>query len=169
MKKVLLTVILVFFALGYFGCDESSEIYFSVKRDTPYDWNGNAVVRRIDFSSDSTIISNVGNGFNAAESTFTAPVSGTYTFHGVIDFQNVVPGDLVYAFISRHGSGYNYEGPWIYATGTLQMVTVNITVHLDAGQGVSLNGYVNATNPPGEVYGNSSNYAFTYFMGARVF
>jgi len=110
---------------------------------------------------------NKGDAFNAATSTFTAPESGSYSFHGVIYFENIKPGDLVYAFI-RAGSVY-YEGPWIYSTGDIQMVHVSITTHLEAGEQAELHGYVNATNPPGRVYGNTTPYAFTYFMGARVF
>jgi hypothetical protein len=145
-----------------------SEIYFSVKRDASYDWLVTGTVQKIDFSSNSTVWANVGAGFNTTTSTFTAPVSGTYIFHGAINFQGLSSGDSIYPQI--RAGGKSYFGSWRHATSSDEIVIVSITVHLDAGETAYLNGYVSAAAPPASVYGNTNgSYAFTYFTGARVF
>ena len=145
----------------------AAPVYFSVKRDASYTWPYIATWLKVDFSSNSTVWANVGGGFNTSTSTFTAPISGVYTFHGTIYFQGLSSGDLIYAQIGAGGK--YYFGNLAYANGSVQSVTASITVHLDAGQTASLFGYV-SSSPAGQVYGNTTTtYAFTYFTGARVF
>jgi len=143
-------------------------VCFEVKRDAIYDWDGNGVVRQIDFSSNSTVWRNDGNDFNLSTSTFTAPENGIYTFHGVIYFQGIAAGNLVYAFLRIGGGTKNYEGPLRHANGSFEGVEVSMTLYLPAGETVQLWGYVNDTSPPAQVYGNTAAYGFTYFTGAKV-
>jgi len=139
-------------------------VYFSVKRDASYAFPGSTITQ-IDFSSNSTVWENEGGGFHQASSMFIAPVSGIYTFHGCLNFDDLNTGDLIYAQF-RVNSRY-YNGPFRHVNGTTESVEVNITVHLDAGDGIQLWGYVSSMTA--SLYGNSTDYAFTYFNGARVF
>jgi hypothetical protein len=145
-----------------------NEIYFSVKRSADYNWPSNGAWLKVDFSSDSNVWSNVGGGFNAATSTFTAPIAGTYTFHGAIYFTNLTAGDMIYVQIAVGGK--YYDGEYRKASGNFELIVSSITVHLNQGQTAQLYGYVSAASPPAQVYGNSStSYAFTYLAGARVY
>ena len=127
----------------------------------------NSTVRRIDFSSDSTVLYNHGEAFNQSLSSFTAPVSGVYTFSGSVHFYGLTDGDLIYCEIFA-GEMF-YRGTYKRANGPVASVHGSITVHMDTGDTASLRGYVSAASPPSEVYGNTAPYGFTYFMGARVF
>ncbi len=49
------------------------------------------------------------------------------------------------------------------------LITVSITVHLNANDMVRLRGYVNAATGQAAVYGNTAAYGFTYFNGALVY
>jgi len=141
------------------------EISFSVIRDDSYDWPANNTEQAIDFT---TFLFMYGNCFNMSTDTFTAPVSGTYTFHGTIFFNYLSPGDLIYACILVNGT-YRYVGDYLRSSGTYQSINVSITRHLEPGDTVKLCGFVNAPAPPAQVRGSTSNYAFTHFEGARVF
>jgi hypothetical protein len=146
----------------------SNEIYFSVKRDATYNWPSNGSWLRVAFDSNSTVWSNVGGGFNTATSTFTAPIAGTYTFHGAINFTGLTVGDLIYVQIMAGGK--YYCGEFKYASGSSEVIVSSITVHLNQGQTAQLYGYVSAASPPAQVFGNSTaSYAWTYFDGARVY
>ncbi len=139
------------------------QVCFFVKRDASYTFPNYEA--QVDFSSNSTVWENEGGGFHQASSDFVAPVSGIYTFHGCINFEDLNAGELIYAQLvvnSRH-----YEGILTYVNGSTQSTEVNLTVHLNAGDNVYLKGYVSSSTVL--LYGNSSNYAFTYFNGARVF
>jgi len=142
------------------------QVYFSVKRDASYTFP-KYIVSQVDFSSNSTVWENEGGGFHQASSEFVAPVSGIYTFHGCLNFENLDAGDLIYAQLAVVLSRF-YEGSWIHVNGSTGSSEINITVHLNAGDHVSLKGYVSSSSTV-LLYGNSSNYAFTYFNGARVF
>ncbi len=145
----------------------SAPVNFSVKRNAEYDWPTNGTVQVIDFSVDSTLWYNEGNGFDDKANYFQAPADGVYNFNGVIQFRNLTAGDQLYAEIQA-GTKY-YRGDQRYASGISDSARVNITVPLQAGDIVRLRAYVSAASPPGRVYGNSSTlYAFTYFNGARV-
>jgi len=145
-----------------------TEVSFSVKRDAEYDWPSNGSVETIDFSSDSTVWSNKGGGYDTMNNRFIAPASGVYTFNGAISFRQIAVGDFIYASIVAGGK--TYYGTRKNSSGTGELVHVSVTVHLNAGEEAYLKGYVNDTSPPASVYGNSSTtHAFTYFMGARVF
>jgi hypothetical protein len=143
------------------------EVYFSVKRDGEYDWPINSTVQSVDFVNNSTVWANVGAGFNTGTGVFVAPVSGIYTFHGAVDFRGLNTGNLIYAQI-RVGSKY-YFGVYKYASGNKETVTVSITTYLNSGDSAALRGYVSASSPPAQVYGNTNDsYAYTYFSGALV-
>jgi hypothetical protein len=143
------------------------EVYFSVKRDGIYNWPTNATEQSIDFVNNCTVWANVGGGFDTGTGVFFAPVSGIYSFEGSIHFRALTVGDHVLARISV-GTKI-YSGSYQYSSGVGEAVTVSITTHLNAGEIVSLRGYVNASSPPAQVYGNTSaTYAFTYFSGALV-
>jgi hypothetical protein len=144
------------------------EVSFCVKRDAAYDWPDNSTLQTIDFSSDSTVWSNKGGGYNTGNSRFIAPASGVYTFNGAIFFQRIAEGDMIYAAINADGK--LYYGTWKYSSSPYEIVHVSVTVHLDAGEDAYLKGYVSAASQPAIVNGDSgTSYALTYFMGARVF
>jgi len=145
----------------------ASEISFCVKRDAEYDWPANGGVYAIDFSSGSTVWYDNGGGWDIDNNEFIAPASGVYTFNGAIHFVGIAVGDHIYALISAGGK--HYYGTQKDASGKFETVHVSITVHLEAGDNAKLEGFVNASSPPASVYGNSSTYAFTNFMGAKVF
>jgi hypothetical protein len=144
-----------------------NQIYFEVKRDASYDWPTNATVKKIDFSSNSTVWENQGNAFNATTSTFTAPENGIYAFNGAIHFESITAGYLIYAMLTA--GGRTYEGEWKYSSSSFDGVTISMTLYLSAGQTAQLWGYLNDPTPPGKVYGNTAvDYAFTFFTGAKV-
>jgi len=144
-----------------------NQIYFEVKRNASYNWTISGTTEKINFSSNSTVWKNEGNGFNTTTSRFTAPEDGIYTFNGAIDFEGITPGYLIYAFLQAGGKAY--EGAHKSASGTREGVVISMTIYLTAGQTAELWGYVNDPNPPMQVYGNTSpTYAFTYFSGAKV-
>jgi hypothetical protein len=146
---------------------KESRVSFSVKRNTPYNWPTSSTFETIDFSSDTTIWDNTGNGFKDKNSVFVAPADGLYTFHGVICFMSMVKGDLISAAISV--AGRRYRGDMKTASGDTESVRVDITVYLGKDQEVILEGYVSTATPPVDVYGTiSSTEAFTYFNGAKV-
>jgi hypothetical protein len=144
-----------------------NQVYFEVKLDASYDWPEIATVRKVDFSSNSTLWENQGNAFNATTSTFTAPEDGIYSFKGAIYFSGITPGYLIYAYLVAGGKSYN--GNFKYASGSSEMVDICISLYLSKGQYAQLWGYVNDPTPPASVYGNNTEaYAFTYFSGAKV-
>lgn len=146
---------------------EPEEIYFSVKRDGVYDWPINGTVQSVDFVNNSTVWANVGGGFDTSTGVFFAPISGIYTFHGVVYFRGLDIGNLIYAQILV-GSKY-YLGEYKNASGDSETVTISITTYLNSGEFAALRGYVSASSPPAQVYGNTSDsYTFTYFSGALV-
>jgi hypothetical protein len=143
------------------------EVYFSVKRDGVYDWPINGTVQSVDFVNNSTVWANVGGGFDTDTGVFFAPFSGIYTFHGVVYFGGLDIGNLIYAQISI--GSRNYFGVYKNASGNNETVTVSITTYLNSGESATLRGYVSASSPPAQVYGNTNNSnAFTYFSGALV-
>ena len=149
----------------------ATEVSFCVKRDAEYDWPDTASNRTIDFSSNSTVWSNIGGGWNTVGNVFIAPASGVYTFNGAIHFRGIAAGDLIYAAIMAGGKFYH--GTWKDSSGRKEIVHVSITVHLNTGDRADLMGYASTTSSsslPASVYGNTNtSNAFTYFMGARVF
>ncbi|MFH1100643.1 MAG: hypothetical protein V1726_01210 [Methanobacteriota archaeon] len=148
------------------AAQEISEVYFSVKLDDSYTWPDTGTHRKIDFSSNSTLWSNEGDAFDMSTSTFTAPVSGTYTFHGAIHFSGINDNSLIYATI--YAGGKYYIGEYRRSDGPEDTVTASLTTHLNVGEDAKLFGYI-ASDPPGQVYGNDSeSYAFTHFTGSLV-
>jgi len=141
------------------------EVSFCVKRNSSYDWPVNGVFQIIDFSSNSTLWYNNGGGFSGNE--FQAPASGVYTFNGTITFSKLEVGDTIGARIVAGGKGY--LGPRKLATVTSERVHITITVHMNAGEFAKLGGIVSAASPPASVSGGAGDYAYTYFMGAKVF
>lgn len=141
-------------------------IYFEVKRDASYDWPSIGTTGKIDFSTNSTIWKNEGNAFNPTTSTFTAPEDGIYSFKGSIYFQNITAGYMIYAYLAAGDN--NYNGNRVYASGIAELVDVNMTLFLSKNQTVQLWGYVNDPTPPAIVYGNTANYTYTFFSGAKV-
>jgi len=139
-------------------------IYFEVKRDVSYTW-GVVGGNTIDFSTGSTVLENQGDAFNASTSRFTAPENGIYTFDGVILYTGLTPGTEVSAYLLA--GNRNYRGAVIQTYGTPQGVSISLTLYLAAGQTAELWGFT--IDPNVIVYGISqSNYAFTYFTGAKV-
>lgn len=146
---------------------KENRVSFSVKRNTSYNWPASSTFETIDFSSDTTIWDNTGNGFKDKNNVFVAPADGLYTFHGVICFTTMVKGDLISAAISVDAR--RYRGDMKTASGDTESVRVDITVYLSKDQQVKLEGYVSTATPPVDVYGTiSSTEAFTYFNGAKV-
>lgn len=146
---------------------KESRVSFSVKRNASYNWPTSSTFETIDFSSDTTIWDNTGNGFKDKNNVFVAPADGLYTFHGIICFTTMVKGDLISAAISA--AGRRYRGDMKTASGDTESVRVDITVYLTKDQEVILEGYVSTATPPVDVYGTiSSTEAFTYFNGAKV-
>ena len=146
---------------------KGNRVSFSVKRNASYKWPTSSTFETIDFSSDTTIWDNTGNGFRDKNNVFVAPADGLYTFHGVICFKTMVKGDLISAAVSV--AGRRYRGEIKTASGDTESVRVDITVYLTKDQQVKLEGYVSTATPPVDVYGTSSSTeAFTYFNGARV-
>ena len=144
-----------------------NHIYFEVKRFVSYDWPDPGTVRKVDFSSGSSVWENQGNAFNATTSTFTAPEDGIYSFKGAIHFKNISTGYLIYAYLQAGGK--NYNGNWKNASGPQEMVDISMTPFLAKNQTAQLWGYVNDPTPPATVSGNDTdNYAFTFFSGAKV-
>jgi hypothetical protein len=144
-----------------------NHIYFEVKLTTDYNWPLIGAVRNIDFSGGAMVWANQGNAFNPTTSTFTAPEDGIYSFRGAIHFTSITTGYLIYAFLSAGDK--NYNGCLKYASGTSEMVDVDLTIYLAQGETVQLRGYVNDPTPPATVSGNATdNYAFTFFSGAKV-
>ena len=108
-----------------------------------------------------------GNAFNITNSTFTAPEDGIYSFTGAIHFKSITAGNLIYAFLIAGNK--NYNSSWRNSSGSVEIVCINMTLFLAAGETAQLWGYVNDSAPPASVSGNSTdNYAFTYFSGAKV-
>ena len=144
-----------------------NQIHFEVKLNESYDWPMNSTIRVVDFSSNSTVWSNQGFGFNTSTNTFTAPVAGIYSFHGSIYFTSISQGTLINAFLKAGNK--NYYGTQKKASGEFEMVNISMTLFLSAGQNAQLWGFVSDPDPPAVVYGNTSaTYAFTYFSGAKV-
>ncbi len=140
------------------------QVYFTVKRDASYVFPGGGTF--IDFSSDSTILENEGGAFDQSTSTFTAPTSGIYTFHGRIQFSGMISGDFIKAIL-RVGTRY-YYGSLSKVTGSPESAEVNLTVHLNTGDTVSLWGEVSSSATV-YVYGGTGSFIYTYFNGAKVF
>ena len=142
------------------------EVYFSVKRDAAYDWPANGTSYQVDLINDTAVWGNVGGGFEVGTGRFVAPVSGIYTFHAGVLFDNIDMGSLIRARLRIQSK--NYVGIQSYTSGTSESVTVSITTYLAAGHIVELWAFVNDATPPTKVYGNTADYAFTYFTGALV-
>lgn len=146
---------------------KGSPVSFVVKRDASYNWPTNSTFETVDFSSDSTIWDNTGNGFMDKTNIFVVPAEGIYTFHGVICFTSMVKGDLIGAAISIDGR--RFRGDIKTASGETESVRVDITIYLGKEQQVKLEGYVSTTSPPVVLYGAGGlTEAFTYFSGAKV-
>ncbi|HQH25683.1 MAG TPA: hypothetical protein PL101_08680 [Bacteroidales bacterium] len=145
-----------------------NHIYFEVKLTTSYNFpTPLGVNRKIDFSSGGTVWENQGNAFDKTTSTFTAPEAGIYSFRGAISFDEITPGRLIYPFINA-GDKF-YYGCWKNATSSHDLVDINITIYMAAGESAYLGGFVIDPNPPAVVYGNAEvDYSFTYFSGAKV-
>ena len=142
-------------------------IYFSVKRDTSYDWPENGTPQVIDFGKGSTVWYSVGGGFDPSTSSFVAPTRGIYSFSGSIHFRNLSGNDQIYAELQC--GPRTYRGDYQFARAYAESATVNVTVYLEPGDVVQLRGFVWAVSPPVEVFGNiSTTHAFTYFNGAKV-
>lgn len=123
---------------------EPEEVYFSVKRDGKYNWPINGTVQSIDFVNNSTVWVNVGGGFDTGTGVFFVPVSGIYTFHGVVYFGGLNIGNLTYAQISIGSK--NYFDVFKNANGDKETVTVSITTYLNSGASAILRGYVSASS-----------------------
>jgi hypothetical protein len=144
-----------------------NHIYFEVKLTTDYNWPTIGTVQKIDFSSGGMIWENAGNAFNTANSTFTAPEDGIYSFRGSIHFKSITQGYLIYAFLKAGAK--NYNGSWRNASGSSEIVDIDMTVYMAEGETAQLWGYVNDPTPPATVSGNTTEaYAFTFFSGAKV-
>ncbi len=144
-----------------------NQVYFEVKLTESYDWPTDATIQKIDFSSSGSVWENQGNAFNITNSTFTAPEDGIYSFTGAIHFKSITAGNLIYAFLIAGNK--NYNSSWRNSSGSVEIVCINMTLFLAAGETAQLWGYVNDSAPPASVSGNSTdNYAFTYFSGAKV-
>lgn len=141
------------------------EVYFTVRRDTSYDWPSNGSPVTINFMTGSTVLVNEGKGFIEKSGVFIAPADGIYTFDGVLSMAGLSKGDMLYAEIAAGGQAY--RGDMTYAQAAEETMQVHITVHLDEGQTASLRGYVNAASPPVQVVGSTTS-MLTYFNGARV-
>lgn len=142
-------------------------IYFSVKRNTSYDWPVNGTPQVIDFGKDSTIWYSVGGGFDPKSSSFVAPTRGIYSFSGSIHFRNLTGNDQIYAELQCGPRTYRGEDKFVRAYA--ESATVSVTTYLEAGDVVQLRGFVWAVSPPAQVFGNiSTTHAFTYFNGAKV-
>ncbi len=144
-----------------------NHIYFEVKLTTSYNWSSIGTFLKIDFSSGAMVWENQGNAFNTTNSTFTAPEDGIYAFRGIIHFESITSGYLIYACL--RAGGKNYNGPMKYASGNSEIIDVDLTIYLDKDETVQLWGYVNDPTPPAIVSGNTTDdYAFTFFSGAKV-
>jgi hypothetical protein len=142
-------------------------IYFSVKRDTSYDWPENGTPQVIDFGKNSTVWYSEGGGFDPKTSSFVAPTRGIYSFSGSVHFRNLTGTDQIYAEL-KCGTR-TYRGDYQYARASAESATVNVTTYLEPGDVVQLLGFVWAVSPPAQVFGNiSTTHAFTYFNGAKV-
>lgn len=140
------------------------EVYFTVRRDTAYDWPSNGSPATIDFSIGSTVLENEGKGFQTKSGVFIAPAEGIYTFDGRVCFGSLTKGDAIYVEIAA--AGRYYRGDQRNALAGSEVLQAHITVHLNAGDIAYLQGYVDADTPPAMVYGGSA--MLTYFNGARV-
>ncbi|MDH4239200.1 MAG: complement C1q domain-containing protein, partial [Phycisphaerae bacterium] len=142
-------------------------IYFSVKRDTSYDWPENGTPQVIDFGKGSTVWYSEGGGFDPSTSSFTAPTRGIYSFSGSVHFRNLTGNDQIYAELQC--GPRTYRGDYQFARAYAESATVNVTVYLEPGDVVQLRAFVWAVSPPAQVFGNiSTTHAFTYFNGAKV-
>lgn len=140
------------------------EVYFTVRRDTSYNWPSNGSPATIDFTTGSTVLANAGGGFEGKSGVFIAPADGIYTFDGVLGLSGLSKGDMFYVEIVTGGAAC--RGDMGYAQGAEEALQVHITVHLAEGQTAFLRGYVNAASPPAQVIGSLT--MLTYFNGARV-
>ena len=140
------------------------KVYFTVRRDTAYNWPSNGSPAMVDFTIGSTVLENEGNGFQTKSGVFIAPVEGIYTFDGHLCFTALDKGDNIYVEIAA--GGRFYHGDQRNALAGTEFLQAHITVHLNAGDTAYLQGYVNADTPPAMVYGSST--MLTYFNGARV-
>jgi hypothetical protein len=139
-------------------------VYFEVKKNSALTWGGPAT-QIVDFNHGASVWENQGNAFNLSTNTFTAPEDGIYSFNAVIYFIDMTPGSLIYAIL-RAGTN-NYEGAWAYSSSGYQGVSISMTLYLSAGQTAQLWGSCNDSSA--RVSGNTtSNYAWTYFTGAKV-
>ena len=143
----------------------SPRVAFLARRNSVYFWPVNAAVQAVKF--DMEVYDDSGD-FNPAIGEFTAPVSGLYTFHAVADIRGVSAGDAIYIYIKAGGNNYNGTGGSA-AGGSTNRLLASTTVYLTAGQKAQMRGYINASSPPGQMYGNAAtSFMFTWFQGALI-
>ena len=116
----------------------ATEVSFCVKRDAEYDWPDTGSERVIDFSSDSTVWYNNGGGWDTLNNRFIAPASGVYMFNGAINFYGLTEGSRIHAKI--RAGGKNYYGTIDDSAGPSKTGLVSVTVHLNSGDSVYLEG-----------------------------
>ena len=106
---------------------------------------------------------NDGGGY--AANAFTAPSDGVYHFEVAALFTPFNSSTRIGAFIYVNGS--NHSGNYTYASTDYASASVNATMHLDAGDVVTVKVY-NGSADDATLQAPSGN-AYNYFSGFQVY
>lgn len=112
----------------------------------------------------ATVITNIGNNYNSANSRFTAPVNGFYTF-SLRTWMSDNTSGTVFVYLNINGSVYSelrYNSP----TTLTEYVTILPTwnLYLSVGDYVNISGYGSGTN----VYHTSNSIRYSEFSGHLI-
>jgi len=112
---------------------KTNTIHFYVQKDSSFGFGGQSGVIPFELAR-----LNVGNAFNLALGTFTAPVPGIYHFH----FSAVKSDSLTYLDIWLQVNGANVGIAWAAQYATYDVVSLSASFRLGKGDRVNLyNGY----------------------------